>query len=314
MSKLYDIISAGEMLIDFTPCKEAYTYTANPGGAPANVAVSVSRNGLKAGFLGMLGNDDFGKRLQATLIENKVKPLCNKLTDEAVTTLAFVTLYDNGERSFTFTRKPGADILIRPDDFNMRDVENCTIFNAGSFSLTHEPARSTYIEAIKKASKAGAIISFDINYRDAVWHSEANCLKVIEEILPYVDLLKISDEELFFVGGEKNIDSFMDEYKITAVIETLGSKGSKYYYNGKSGVLESMKVKAVDATGAGDAFWGGFLSNLVMQKVTSVADINEVIIEAALKYGNTSGGLCVTKMGGIPGIPTKEDIYSAMLK
>ena len=193
----------------FTPCKEAYTYTANPGGAPANVAVSVSRNGLKAGFLGMLGNDDFGKRLQATLIENKVKPLSNKLTDEAVTT---------------------------------------------------------------------------------------------------------SDEELFFVGGENNIDSFMDEYKITAVIETLGSKGSKYYYNGKSGVLESMKVKAVDATGAGDAFWGGFLSNLVMQKVTSVADINEVIIEAALKYGNTSGGLCVTKMGGIPGIPTKEDIYSAMLR
>ena len=73
-----------------------------------------------------------------------------------------------------------------------------------------------------------------------------------------------------------------------------------------------MKVKAVDATGAGDAFWGGFLSSLVMQKVTSVADINETIIETALKYGNTSGGLCVTRMGGIPGIPTKADINNAL--
>ena len=314
MNRLYDIISAGELLIDFTPCKEAHTYTANPGGAPANVAVSAARNCLKVGFLGMVGNDDFGRRLQATLTENNITPLCNKLTDEAVTTMAFVTLYENGERSFTFTRKPGADLLIRPDDYNRDDAANCTIFNTGSFSLTNEPARSTYIEAVKNASKAGAIISFDINYRDAVWHSEAACLDIIKEIIPYVDLLKISDEELFFVGGEDNIETFMNEYGITAVIETLGSKGSKYYYKGKSAVIESMKVKAVDATGAGDAFWGGFLSSLVMQKVTSVADINETIIETALKYGNTSGGLCVTRMGGIPGIPTKADIINALLQ
>ena len=314
MSRLFDIISAGEMLIDFTPGKEPYTYTANPGGAPANVSVSVARNGLKSGFLGMMGNDDFGKRLQNTLIENNVTPLCKKLTEKAVTTLAFVTLYDNGERSFTFTRKPGADIMISSDDYNASDIESCKIFNAGSFSLTDDPGRTTYIDAIKKAAKAGAIISFDINYRDAVWHSEAACLEVIKEILPFVDLLKISDEELFFTGGEDNIFSFMKEYNITAVIETLGSCGSKYYFNGNSNVLESMKVNAVDATGAGDAFWGGFLSSLIMQGVAAPSDINETILENALKYGNVSGGLCVTKKGGIPGIPNKEEILRVLGK
>ena len=312
MNTKFDIITAGEMLIDFTPGIEPYTYTANPGGAPANVAVSVARNGLKSGFLGMMGDDDFGKRLNQVLIDNNVTPLCKNLTDKAVTTLAFVTLYEGGERSFTFTRKPGADIMLTPSDYDSHDVRNCIIFNSGSFSLTDDPARTTLIDEIKECSKAGVIISFDINYRDAVWGSMDKCLNVIEEILPNVDLLKISDEELFFAGGEENIPAFMKKYGITALIETLGSKGSKYYYNGNNKILESMKVKAVDATGAGDAFWGGFLSNLVMQGVNTVNDINESVLENALKYGNISGGLCVTKMGGIPGIPTKEDISRAL--
>ena len=108
-----DIICMGEMLIDFTPGKEERSYVCNPGGAPANACIAIARNGLKTGFLGRLGNDDFGKLLKKTLEDNQVKMLCPELTDKAVTTLAFVTLYEGGERSFTFVRKPGADIMMR---------------------------------------------------------------------------------------------------------------------------------------------------------------------------------------------------------
>ena len=111
-----DIICMGEMLIDFTPGAQERSYICNPGGAPANACIAIARNGLETGFLGKLGNDDFGKLLKATLEENHVAVLCPELTDEAVTTLAFVTLYEGGERSFTFVRKPGADILLDKKD------------------------------------------------------------------------------------------------------------------------------------------------------------------------------------------------------
>ncbi|MCD8021700.1 MAG: PfkB family carbohydrate kinase, partial [Lachnospiraceae bacterium] len=129
-----------------------------------------------------------------------------------------------------------------------------------------------------------------------------------DQVLPYVDFLKVSDEELGFVGGEENIPALMKENGISVVIETLGSNGAKYFYDGKSDTLAGHKVKAVDATGAGDASWGGFLSTLLLNGVTTVSDLNEELIRKALAYANASGALCVQKMGGIPALPTKAEI------
>lgn len=311
MSK-YDIICAGEMLIDFTPGKEPYTFTANPGGAPANVAVAASRNGMHTAFLGKLGNDDFGKRLKSVLESDNITPLCPELTDDAITTLAFVTLYEGGERSFTFARKPGADILLSKDDINPEEIEACRMFHAGSFSLSDNPCRDAIKYAMQLASKKGKLVSFDVNYRDMIWHDMAKCKAEVDDILQYVDLLKISDEELYFVGGEDNIEAFMKQHGITVLIQTLGSKGAKYYFNENRKVVDSMKVNAIDATGAGDAFWGGFLSKLLMYNISSADEISEEMVYESLKYGNTSGGICVTKMGGIPSIPTKEAIEAIL--
>lgn len=306
--KHYDIICAGEMLIDFTPGSEPYTFTANPGGAPANVAISTARNELSTAFLGILGNDDFGKRLKSTLEENGVTLLCPDLTDEAITTLAFVTLYENGERSFTFARKPGADLLLRKKDVKETDLHSCRLFHAGSFSLSDDPSREAIVYAMKLAHEANKLVSFDVNYRDMIWHDMEKCKKEVDQILPFVDLLKISDEELYFVGGEENIETFMKQHQIRVLIQTLGADGARYYFNGSSKTVPGKKVKAVDATGAGDAFWGGFLSRLLMFGIHTPDEITEEMIETALCYGNTSGGLCVQKMGGIPAIPDKQTI------
>lgn len=307
-----DIICVGEMLIDFTPGKEERTYTANPGGAPANVAIAVARNGLDAAFLGILGNDDFGRLLLRTLKEDGVTALCPQLTDKAVTTLAFVTLYEGGERSFTFARKPGADILLSEGDVREEDIAGCRMLHAGSVSLSDAPSKDAIYKAMKLASGQGKLVSFDVNYRDMIWHDEARCIKEVEQILPFVDLLKVSDEELNFVGGEDNIPAFMEKYGIHVVVETLGAKGAKYFYNGHSGIVEGRVVNAVDATGAGDAFWGGFLSYVMMQGVQNVNEITESMVQKALEYGNIAGSLCVQKPGGIPALPTKEEIMSVM--
>lgn len=310
--KTYDIICAGEMLIDFTPGKEPHTFTANPGGAPANVAIAVARNELSTGFLGILGDDDFGRRLKETLEADQVTLLCPKLTDQAITTLAFVTLYEGGERSFTFARKPGADILLSMEDVKEEDILSCRMFHAGSLSLSDEPSRSAIQYAMKLAHQNQKLVSFDVNYRDMIWHDMEKCKKEVDQILPYVDLLKISDEELYFVGGEENIETFMHQYDIRVLIQTLGADGAKYYFNGHKKVIPSKKVTAVDATGAGDAFWGGFLSRLLMYEITDTSMITEEMVKTALFYGNTSGGLCVQKMGGIPAIPYKKDILEVL--
>ena len=307
-----DIICMGEMLIDFTPGKEPRSYTANPGGAPANVAIAAARNGLESGFLGVLGNDDFGRLLKSTLEEAGVKMLCPNLTDQAVTTLAFVSLYEGGERSFTFVRKPGADILLSEEDVREEDIKACRLLHAGSVSLSDAPSKDAVYKGMKMAAKEGKIVSFDVNYRDMIWHDEDRCKEEVKKILPFVDLLKVSDEELSFVGGEENIPRFMEEYGIRVLIETLGSKGAKYYFDGKSGIVEGKKVQAVDATGAGDAFWGGFLSAILMNGVEKTGDITEEVVQKALAYGNAAGALCVQKMGGIPALPTKSDIMKVL--
>ena len=307
-----DIICAGEMLIDFTPGKEANTYTANPGGAPANVAVCTARSGLKTAFLGVLGNDDFGKKLRDVLVDEHIELLCPKLTDEAITTLAFVTLYENGERSFTFARKPGADLLLQKTDIRKEDIDRTCMLHAGSVSLSGNPCREAIGYAMAFAHEKGKIVSFDVNYRDMIWHDAERCKKEVEKVLPYVDFLKISDEELFFVGGEAQIPAFMKKYGITLLVETLGSRGAKYFFDGKTGMAEGRKVKAVDATGAGDAFWGAFLSKLRMLGVEKVKDLTEDMVKEALAYGNTTGALCVKKHGGIPALPTKEEIVEEL--
>lgn len=303
------ILCVGEMLIDFTPVSGMQrTYTANPGGAPANVAISAARNGIEAGFLGKMGNDDFGKLLMKTLEKDNVKALIPNLTDEATTTLAFVTLDESGDRSFTFARKPGADLLLNEEDADKVNIDEWDLVHAGSVSQSGAPSKDAVLKVLKKAKEAGKLVSFDINYRDKIWSFE-DCKKESEKIYPLADLMKISDEELPFVGGEENVEAFMKENKVTVLVLTLGGSGARIYFDGKTENIPSMKVeKVVDTTGAGDAFWGGFLSSLLSQGIKKPEDITmEKLIKAA-KYGTVSGGLCVQRPGGIPALPTKKEI------
>ena len=318
------ILCIGEMLIDFTPVKEMKnTYTANPGGAPANVAVSVARNDIRSGFLGKLGNDDFGRLLKKTLQDDKIEILCPELTDKATTTLAFVSLNEQGDRSFTFARKPGADMLLDTTDVEKVDFNEWDIVHAGSVSQSGSPERDAVLLAVKKAKACGKMVSFDINFRDKIWGYE-ECRTEVEKIMPYVDLLKISDEELDFVDGEKNIPVYMYKYGIKVLVLTKGGDGITIYLfnNLKTGDendskmidctkihLAAMNVPEVkDTTGAGDAFWGAFLSSLVRQEVKCTEDINKDVLKEAGLCGNISGGLCITKPGGIPAIPTLKEI------
>ncbi|MBP5532854.1 MAG: hypothetical protein J6X68_02685, partial [Lachnospiraceae bacterium] len=164
------------------------------------------------------------------------------------------------------------------------------------------------------AKDAGRIVSFDINFRDKIWSFD-ECKAEVLKVFPYVDLLKISEEELDFVGGKENIPAFMKQYDIAVVVLTLGGDGAVIYYTGDKNTeitIPAMKVKCIDTTGAGDAYWGGFLSSLLKSGVKKVSDIDKSKLETAGRYGAVSGGLCIQKPGGIPALPTIQEIEKAL--
>ena len=306
MARVYCV---GELLIDFIPGTEKDSYIKKAGGAPANVAVAVARNGVDASLACKVGNDDFGRFLLDTMRDLGVTVATPEMIDEAITTLAFVSLTPDGERSFTFARKPGADMFLKAEEIKDEDIMASDIIHAGSLTLQKTPSREATITALRKGHEMGKLVSFDINYRPNLWNGEKEkAMESVESIFPYINMLKISDEETEFVGGIENIYEFMKNKDIPLVVETLGGDGSRAFFNGKEVRAQGFKAKVVDTTGAGDAFWGAFMACLLLQGVRTPADLTDEILYKALRYGNASGSICVSNKGAIASIPTKEQI------
>ena len=308
-----DLYSIGEMLIDFIPGSEPASYIRKAGGAPANVAIAVSKNGLAASMACKLGDDDFGRFLMDTLAENNVKAACPELCREAITTMAFVTLAEDGERRFTFARKPGADMLLKEAEVLESDIADAAIIHAGSCSLSAQPEAAATVRALRLGHELGKLVSFDVNYRNVMWNDDIDaCARAVMDILKYVDLLKISEEEVDMIGGEAGIPKLMKDYGVALVVQTLGANGVRAYFGGDDFDVAGRKVRAVDATGAGDAFWGAFLAKLRICGVEKATDLTANIVREALRYGNVSGSICVQTKGAIASIPTRMQIEACM--
>lgn len=310
------LLSIGEMVIDFLPGEEAGSYIRKAGGAPANVAIAYSRQGCSASFCGMMGDDDFGHFLYDTLVQNGVEPALHELTAKAVTTMAFLTLSEDGERSFTFARKPGADMFLNKKHITDELIASADIVHAGSCSLSAGDAAEATVYAMQKASLADKLVSFDLNYRNLMWNDDVSAASIaISSVLPFVDMLKISDEECSLLGGESELTNIMERNNIALLIETLGSNGARYFWQGKSGVCKALKAECVvDTCGAGDAFWGSFLACLSKADVSHVEDLSEEIIMRALQCGNIAGSLCVQRKGAIESLPTSDEVQTLWSK
>lgn len=308
-----DIYCVGEMVIDFTPGAEKNSYIRNPGGAPANVAIALGRLEKSAAFCGKVGDDDFGRFLQDTLLENGVEVACAERTNEAVTTLVFVTLNNDGNRSFTFARKPGADMLLTTSDIRLEDIKGCRIVHAGSCSLSAGTARDATVFALHTGSELGKLVSFDVNYRALLWKTPEACVEQVKRVLPYVDLLKISDEEVFLLGGEEVLPDVMHTYGVSLIVLTCGRNPIKAYW--REGVLEQFvpDSEVLDTTGAGDAFWGAALSAFLDAGVTCANQLTEAALRDALSRGAIAGTLCVQRYGAIPALPYRADLETALI-
>lgn len=316
MRKEFDIIALGELLIDFTEAGKgnegSKLFEQNPGGAPANLLTAASHMGYRTAFIGKVGKDMHGAFLKDTLEKEGIDTHAVVEDKHYFTTLAFVEIGENGERNFSFARKPGADTMLRKEELDQELLSNCQIFHFGSLSLTDEPAKSATLEAIDRAKRSGALISYDPNYRASLWDNQRVAVDEMKSAISFADVMKVSDEESLLLTGMENYEKAADALlargvKLVAI--TLGDQGVLMAKKGKKEMIEGFKVHAVDTTGAGDSFWGGFLSSYLSYQKT-IENMEWKDIRKCAIIGNAVAALCVQKRGGIPSIPNKENVIS----
>lgn len=315
---LFDITTFGEILIDFTSegvNKDGRTlFAQNPGGAPANVAVAAQRLGAHTAFLGKAGHDMHGDFLRSVLKQENVDTTGMVLDKNCFTTLAFVNIAENGERTFSFARKPGADTRIQKEEIDIDVLDDTNIFHVGSLSLTDQPARDTTFYAVKRAKSKGSIISYDPNYRASLWKNERIAMDHMRSMVPYVDIMKISDEETELLTDRKEPEEaakILYKRGVSIIAVTLGSEGAYIYCREGGRKVAGFPCRAVDTTGAGDAFWGGFLYKINQSgKCPDEMDLDE--LEEYTRFANAVASLCVEKKGAIPAMPGLRQVEERM--
>ncbi|MGC5773701.1 PfkB family carbohydrate kinase [Paenibacillus pabuli] len=310
---MVDITAIGEVLIDFTPAglseKGEQLFECNPGGAPANVVVVLSKLGKSTAFIGKVGEDQFGEYLTQVLQENGVDTKGLVKENNASTTLAFVHLKEDGDRTFSFIRNPGADMLLGINDIDLERIKGSKIFHFGSVSMTHEPSANATLTTCTYAKENGALISFDPNLRPALWKDLEEAKTKIKEGLALADIVKISEEELEFITGltdlEEGTRQIQSQFKVKVILVTKAEKGCfvRFGSGSKWADVPGFKVDTVDTTGAGDAFLGGFLYQL-LERGCSIEQIRDQDWIPIISFANAVGALVTTQKGAIPAIPT----------
>ncbi|WP_046174877.1 PfkB family carbohydrate kinase [Domibacillus indicus] len=312
---MFDVVALGELLIDFTPAGKSENgnalFETNPGGAPANVLATLSKFNHKTAFIGKVGNDQLGAFLGDVLKRSDIDTQGLVYSENVNTTLAFVHLSDDGDRSFHFYRSPGADMMLDKQEVDATLIQSAKVFHFGSLSMTHEPAKAATIKALKAAKEKGICISYDPNLRPALWESLVHARETIIEGMHYADILKISEEELEFITGtsdfERGSKFLCEKFGLKVVLITLGEKGCFYRFEKGTGHINGFKINAIDTTGAGDMFLGSFLHQIIMKDV-SWGSLETEDLEEMITFANAAAALGTTKKGAIPAIPYLRDV------
>ncbi len=311
------VLAAGEILVDLIASDgsngllDATSLAVRPGGAPANAAVALARQGLPVAFLGVVGQDPFGERLITSLSAAHVDTSLIRSTPDAETSLALAWKDANGDGHFRLIRM--ADRLLSPDDIDRADVRHRDALVIGSVSLAEDPSRSAIERAVAQANKADVPVCFDVNVRPSIWSKPEQILDVVRPVLGSVDLIKASVDDVAYLSGSRLMGrealAWLDQFPARFLIVTDGSRGAWFAVRSSTGDLvrsefvPAFAVDAIDPTGAGDAFTAAILSRLL-------ANEWQDLTESDLHYAAAAGALTTTRHGAIDALPTRSDILS----
>lgn len=303
------VICPGEALIDFVSMDIGKTLKATDGfikkagGAPANVAAAISKLGAEAYFCGTVGDDAFGGFLEDTLNNNNINTeLLFKIKNN--TTFAFVSLMENGERDFEFARDADECLTFdmisdRLEEFDLYHFGSATAFMGGNL-------KDTYFKLKEYAKSNNKIISFDANYRESLFgNNKEEFIKCCKEFIVDSNIVKLSEEEAKLISGIEDIKE-ASQYIVNLGCEnlmvTLGKEGTLLSNREKQILIKTKEVKMKDATGAGDAFIGAVIAQILNEPGKSM--------EKILEMANLVGGITTTKLGALESIPTWDEVFA----
>lgn len=317
--KEYDVIALGELLIDMTDngvSEQGNTlFEANPGGAPCNVLAMLRRLNHKVGFIGKVGDDIFGRKLKKVLEEVGINTDNLLIDKDCRTTLAFVETHPDGDRSFSFYRNPGADMMLQKEDIHESLLRQTKIFHFGTLSMTHENVRQATMYAVETAKKNGAVISFDPNIREMLWDSLETAKEQVHYGLKMCDVLKISDNEIQWLTGEQDftagVKKIRERYEIPLILVSMGKEGSRAYYlkeDSSEIIVEEKAVlqkNTIETTGAGDTFMGCVLHFILNN---GLKHLEQSDLSQMLRFANAAASIITTRKGALRVMPDLRDI------
>ena len=312
-----NILCIGELLIDFI-CSDVNAtmiqgenFKKKAGGAPANVTAAICKLGGKASFVGKVGNDPFGEFLKKTLDDVNVDTSMMIMDPNSNTTLAFVSLKSDGERDFVFNR--GADGLLRYNELDINKIFSNKIIHFGSATaLLDGEMKSTYLSIMSEARDKGIFVSFDPNYRGNLWGDRTEeFIRVSKQCIEMADFIKLSDEELNIITGKTDVYEAIKELsnkknKIVAV--TLGKQGTLISNGVTTEIIDSIKIKSIDSTGAGDAFVGALLYKISLLKEPKKLTEDFEELKDIVFFANKVGAIVCTKLGAIAALPSLAEV------
>lgn len=320
MEQSFDVVALGELLIDFTEngvsAQGNTLFEACPGGAPCNVLAMLRKLGRSCAFVGKVGDDLFGRLLKGVLEDAGISTQALLMDKNIPTTLAFVKTAPNGDRDFSFYRKPGADMMLRQEELPLELLKKTRIFHFGTLSMTHEGVRQATLRAVQTARDAGAWISFDPNLRPPLWDSLDDAKKAIAYGLGQCHILKIADNELEFMTGERNFargaGMLQKAYPNIRVLNiTAGAEGSYSFYGDAAPVFVPACTLGgvIETTGAGDTFCASVLDYVLAHGLENLTPENR---REMLRFANTAAYIVTTRKGAIRAMPREEEVRALL--
>lgn len=317
--KKFDVVALGELLIDFTengiseqgnPMLEA-----NPGGAPCNVLSMLQELNRSTAFIGKVGNDNFGRMLMEVVSGQGIDVSGLAFDNEVHTTLAFVHTAPDGDRSFSFYRNPGADVMLTENDVPEEIIAGSKLFHFGTLSMTHEASGNATKKALRIAHENGLMVSFDPNLRPPLWKNLDDARQAMAYGFEHCDILKISDDEILFFTGEKDIaagvEKIKKEYDIKLILATMGKDGSMAFYKDMRIAEQSfISDKTIETTGAGDTFMGIALHNILEKGLEAMREDD---LRELLKMANAGASIITERRGALKVMPKRQEVMERML-
>lgn len=307
---LFDVFIDNEAAMDAT----SLSFTARVGGSPFNVAVGLSRLERESALLTGVSTDFFGDRLQAVLqAENVSTALLSR--KPGPTTLGFVQKNEEGIPSYAFYGDGAADRSLESSDLNF-DRSEMSCIHLGSYSIVVPPTADALFELVKAESK-NCIISLDPNIRATVEPDLAKWRDRVEKLLPHVDVLKASDEDLGLLYPDRLLEDVLHGWigaGVKLAVLTRGSDGATLISQVGRAEVKAPATTVADTVGAGDTFQAALLDK-VIELNEAHADqwplqLNNDVLMAIGRYAAGAASITCSRQGA--DLPRREEVLQLL--